>query len=147
MICIILAVLGHALAFNYDLDGASIFHNDNGYFGYSVFLHTTDSENLILVGSPDTQTEEYYVKNGGTVFKCPIPEKTTVQTGIISCETAVDAIETFGNIYQMRKNDDIIKVYGPENVEGYWRRMAKRGMYVYNYPYIIRKVDIYRLYN
>ena len=127
MILLLLALVGQVFAFNYDLDGASIFHNDNGYFGYSVFLHSTGSENLVLVGSPDSQTDEYLVENAGTVFKCPIPAKNSVQTEVISCSERLTAVDTFGNILKNTANQPLYGE-GKEQYRNYWNFMKRYGL-------------------
>ena len=102
MLIFFLSLIGLSQQFNLDTQAVHIVKNENGLFGFSVVLHNTSSEELILIGSPHAQTNQGPgVVEGGAVYKCPIPRLDEQTSTPVVCDSVVDAFSFLdgGNPY------------------------------------------------
>ena len=100
MFLLLLSLLGLSLQFNLDTQSVQIVKSDNGMFGYTVALQKTSAdEKLILVGSPNADTDVPGVLEGGAVFKCNVPRLDEVSAEPVPCPDMVEAFNDGGNSY------------------------------------------------
>ena len=96
-------VLSHQ--FNLDTQSVHVVKSKNGMFGFSVALHRSTNDNLILVGSPNAQTDQPGVVEGGAVYKCNIPRLDGLSEEPVNCETQIDLFNDGGNDYYNNYGD------------------------------------------
>lgn len=91
--------------FNLDTQSVHIVKSNNGLFGFTVALHRSSSENLILVGSPNAETNQPGVSQGGAVYKCIVPRLDELSQTPVECETQIDLFNDGGNDFYNSNGD------------------------------------------
>ena len=99
MLIILLSLFTCSLQFNLDLESAHVYTSKNGLFGFSVALHKTTSTKYVLVGSPNAQTDQEGIEEGGAVYKCEIPGLLDISPVPVDCSEQVEAFNDGGNQY------------------------------------------------
>ena len=85
--------------FNLDTQTVHVVKSTNGLFGFSVALHQTSTENLLLVGSPHAQTSQPGVQKGGAIIKCGIPNISDSSDVPVACDSQIESFSDGGNPY------------------------------------------------
>ena len=134
-ILIVYTSLHPASSFNIDVKTPYVVvGNSRESFGYSVALHQSGNEKMLLVGAPQAQTIQPDILEGGAVYKCRVPDSLEVPRLPTTCSIQVNAFDENGNKYLYidqfgepdRNSDRSLKYnyegtgYMQENKTGQW---------------------------
>ena len=83
-------------SFNIDTQSTYLLKNENGLFGYSVALHRSSSENVVLVGSPNGESNINGLSETGVIYKCDVSDDSTKP---VQCNNMVNIFNDGTNKY------------------------------------------------